>query len=260
MEELKRIWSDTYTVNWYEADITNKASLVTLCNFLQESAWRHANHLGFGYRTASDIKQIWVLVRLLVKMDSYPGWGETITVRTWPRGVDGMLALRDFEVLASDGSRMGGASSQWLILDVESRKPQPAFIVNAALPLATDEPALDEFPEKIVIPGPLPFQSSVKARFTDIDMYQHVNNARYISWVLDMLPEEWHKKNGISSFLIEFINETRLGDEVQLFADITGNPLLVRGVRMEDDKVIFRSRIRVAPVPGSTSGQDYSSS
>ena len=236
-------------LNWYEADINNKASLVTICNFLQESAWRHANHLGFGYRTASKINQIWVLIRLLVKMEKFPRWGEVITVRTWPRGVDGMLALREFEVLAADGSRLGGASSQWLILDAETRKPQPAFIVNEALPLATNVPALDEFPEKIVIPVPLPFQGSVKARFTDIDMYQHVNNTRYVSWILDMFPKEWHEKNFIVSFLVEFVNETRLGEEIQIFADLEKNPLLIRGVRMEDDKTIFRSKIKVTPVP-----------
>src|SRR5512133_1225031 len=99
MEDLQRIWTDHYPVTWYDADASHRAGIVTICKFLQESAWNHANHLGFGYRTANEVKQVWVLVRLLVKMERYPNWGEMVTVRTWPRGMEGLLALRDFEIL-----------------------------------------------------------------------------------------------------------------------------------------------------------------
>ena len=244
MEDLQRIWTDRYTVNWYEADAMNRASIVTICKYLQESAWNHANHLGCGYRTANAVNQIWVIVRLLVNMERFPSWGETITVRTWPRGLEGLLALRDFEVLDDQGTRIGAAASQWLILDAQTRKPQPAMIVRDILPLVTSEPVMDEQPEKIHIHDPLPFQYTVTARYGDIDMYQHVNNTRYLQWTLNLFPEEQLRTRHLSMMMIEFLNESRLGDEINLFGDPSTNPSFARGVRQEDDKTIFRVKLR----------------
>jgi medium-chain acyl-[acyl-carrier-protein] hydrolase len=245
MSDHLSIWTDHYTVNWYDADPGNKATLTALCNYLQESAWRHANHLGFGYRTATKINQAWVIIRLLLKMDRYPSWQETITVRTWPRGVDGLFAIRDFEILDAEGNRLGGASSQWFIIDVETRKPQTTLLVQDILPLATHVPALDEQPEKIIIPEPLSFTHAIKAEYSDIDMYGHVNNTRYVEWTLNTFPEEIHKENLIRSFLIEFLAETHLGEEIEIFRNKDGaDPSYVKGVRLDDDKTLFRTRIR----------------
>ena len=244
MEDLQRIWTDRYTVNWYDADATNRASIVTICKYLQESAWNHANHLGFGYRSLNQVNQVWVIVRLLVKMDRYPSWGETIPVRTWPRGMEGLLALRDFEILDDKGIRIGAAASQWFIIDGETRKPQPAIIARDIMPLFSSEPALDEQPEKIHIHDPLPFHYTVKARYGDIDMYQHVNNTRYLQWALNIFPEEQLRERHLSMMMIEFLSETRLGDEINIFCDPATNPSFARGVRQEDDKTIFRVKLR----------------
>lgn len=244
MEELQRIWTDHYTVTWYDADASNRAGVVTICKFLQESAWNHANHLGFGYRTANEVNEVWVLVRLLVKMDRYPNWGETATVKTWPRGMEGLLALRDFEILDAQGIRIGAATSQWFIIDSETRKPKPSVIVRDILPLATGKAILDENPEKIHIHDPLPFQYTVKARYGDIDMYQHVNNTRYLQWALNLFPEEQLRTRHLSMMMIEFLAESKLGDEINLFCDPQTNPTFARGVRQEDDKTIFRVKLR----------------
>lgn len=244
MDDHQLTWTDTYTVNWYDADSGHKAGMVSICKYLQESAWNHANHFGFGYRTASEVNQVWVIVRLLVKMERYPAWEDRITVRTWPRGMEGLLALRDFEILDAAGLRIGAAASQWFIIDSVTRKPQPGIIVRDIMPLVSGETALDEQPEKIHIHDPLPFQYTVKGRYSDIDMYQHINNTRYVEWSLNLFPEEMHRTRHLSMMSIEFLAESRLGDEIQLFSDTGTNPAFVRGFRPEDDKTVFRAKFR----------------
>lgn len=246
MEDLQRIWTDQYIVNWYDADAGSKAGMTSICKYLQESAWNHASHLGFGYRTGSEVNHVWVIVRLLVKMERYPSWGEPITVKTWPRGMDGLLALRDFEILDAAGIRIGAASSQWFIIDAVTRKPQPSVIVRDIIPLSAGEPILDEQPEKIHIHDAMPFHYTVKSRYGDIDMYQHVNNTRYVEWSLNLFSEEQHRTRHLSMMQIEFLAESRLGDEINLFSDTAASPAFVRGVRQEDDKTIFRAKLRWA--------------
>jgi medium-chain acyl-[acyl-carrier-protein] hydrolase len=84
----------------------------------------------------------------------------------------------------------------------------------------------------------------VKARYNDIDIYQHVNNTRYLEWAMNLFSEEQLKERHLPMVLIEFLAESRLGDEINLFADTRANPTFVRGVRPEDDKTIFRAKFR----------------
>jgi len=255
MEEKKSTWTDQYQVSWYDTDIYKKASLAAICNYLQETAWHHADHLDFGLRKGNEFEYIWALVRLLVKIEKFPAWTETIQVKTWHRGTEGLFAMRDFEILDSAGSRIGCATSQWFILDPVSRRPQQAVVDREIMQLTRHEPVMKELPEKVQINGPVEFLSTEKARFAEIDMYMHVNNTRYVEWVLNAIPAEIHKHKFISSFTIEFLHETRLGDEVDIFGQgmISENPgtheagipgiTLLKGVLREDDQMVFRAKI-----------------
>jgi medium-chain acyl-[acyl-carrier-protein] hydrolase len=243
MENPKRIWDDTYRVMWHESATGNRATLVTICNYLQETATRHANHLGFGYRASGEHNLLWVIVRLLVKMDRYPEWDETVTVRTWPRGIEGLFALRDYLIFDSHGNRLGAGSSQWFTIDKETRKPKAPSIVRDMLPLVIPEPALEEQPGKIIISGPSKEIATIHAGYTDLDANHHVNNTRYIDWVLNLVPSEIHETKFLRSFRIEFLAETRIGEEIKIFANDPPDYSLFRGVRPADDKQIFRARI-----------------
>ncbi len=255
MEEKQSIWTDRYAVSWYDTDITKTANLAAICNYLQETAWHHADHLDFGLRKGNEFEFIWALVRLLVKLDKYPAWTDNISIKTWHRGTEGLFAMRDFEILDAAGKRIGCATSQWFILDPVTKRPQQAVVDREILRLTRHTPVMEEKPEKILIGGPLEFMSSEKARFAEIDMYGHVNNTRYVEWILNSIPPGIHKKKFISSFTIEYLHETKLGDEVDIFGQglITEDPdradvqtplsTLVKGVRREDDQVVFRAKL-----------------
>jgi acyl-ACP thioesterase len=255
MEEKQSIWTERYAVSWYDTDITKTANLAAICNYLQETAWHHADHLNFGLRKGNEFEYIWALVRLLVKIDKYPAWTDNISVKTWHRGTEGLFAMRDFEILDASQNRIGCATSQWFILDPVTKRPQQAVVDREILRLTRHTPVMEEQPEKIMIRGSLEFLSTEKARFAEIDMYGHVNNTRYVEWILNAIPPHIHKEKFISSFIIEYLHETKLGDVVDIFGQglITEDPgkpvvqypgsTLVKGIRREDDQVIFRARL-----------------
>jgi medium-chain acyl-[acyl-carrier-protein] hydrolase len=207
--QLQPVWSDHYRVNWHEADASNSASLTTICNFLQVSAFRHAQHLGFDYTRKDGFDRLWVLIRILIHMEKYPAWNDEIEVKTWHRGAEGLVAMRDFEILDAGGERLGVVSSHWFLLDPETRKAVAPDITDDAVSSVWPVAVMDEQPGRILIHHDLPLIRSVTAGYTDLDMYLHVNNARYIDWVLNLFPEDMHRKYFISSFLIEFLSEVK---------------------------------------------------
>jgi medium-chain acyl-[acyl-carrier-protein] hydrolase len=243
MNDSKQIWSDRYRINWYEADANNCATLVTLCNYLQVSAFRHAHNLGFDYTRKDGFDKLWVLIRMLIHINKYPAWNDEIEIKTWHRGAEGLVAMRDFEILDANGNKIGAVSSHWFLLDPGTRKPVVPDISDPALSSVWPVKAMEDQPGRILIRDDLPLIRTVTAGYTDLDMYMHVNNAKYIDWVLNLFPEEMHRKYNISSFLIEFLSEVRYAEEIHLFASINVEESLVKGVREGDGKTIFKVKI-----------------
>ena len=124
MSEMKESWEDEYIIPFCEVDTKKAVFLPTLWNLMQETAWHHADHLKVGYSDLAEQKYFWVLSRLSIQMDEYPGWGEKIKVRTWLTGTRRLFALRDFSIANSKGNTLGTAKSAWLVLDLKSRRPQ----------------------------------------------------------------------------------------------------------------------------------------
>ncbi len=45
-------------------------------------------------------------------------------------------------------------------------------------------------------------------QISDLDMNNHVNNTRYVKWILDSIPIEYHNTMKVNEFEINFLNET----------------------------------------------------
>ena len=164
---MNPVWSDRYRINWYEADANNCASLVTLCNFLQVSAFRHAHHLGFDYTREGGFDRLWVLIRILIHMDEYPSWNEEIEIKTWHRGAEGLVAMRDFEILDAKGKRLGVVSSHWFLLDPETRRAVVPEITDTAISSVWPVAVMEDQPGRIHVPHDLPLIRTVTAGYTD---------------------------------------------------------------------------------------------
>ena len=208
------VWVEEFKLYSFQVDFRKFASLETLCRIFQEAAWNHAEALGLGFEQLQKKQKIWVLSRLLVNVHQYPRWGETICIHTWPRPVEGVFAMRDFQMLNSRGEALVSGSSAWLILDALSRKPQRAAKLLSSFNTDANHRATERDPEKITETAILEPGIELPVRYSDIDVNGHVNNARYVGWLLDSYPIEFHRDHSVSQFEINFLGETRAGDNL----------------------------------------------
>lgn len=246
----KSIWNDSYPIHSYDVGPGKQTPLPVLCRFLQESAYRNAHHLGFGYDQLKAKRQFWVLSRLLVKIQHYPTWNDTVKIYTWPVGVERLFAYRDFELYDQHDRYLGAASSAWLILDSEKRRPQRPEDLAKQFEMVSDRHALDEKPEKLpALEDPVP-GAFFPVRFSDLDLYDHVNNARYIQWIVDHYSPEMHRDYRIASFEINFLAEARFGDQVQVLTQTLeeNSPSFLHGVnRKSDNRDICLAKVKWQP-------------
>lgn len=243
MEELKKIWSEEYPIYWYDTDRNGHLKMSAIANYLQESAWRHANHLGFGYEDAQKRNEFWVVISLMIRMVGQPGWGQKITVETWPKGVDRLFAYRDFKLMDAGGTVIGAATSAWMILDKDTRRPKNVDLVKPILHLATHQDVLDCNPPLLKPLKEIAATEPRKVRFSEVDQHGHVNNIRYIDWSLDAMPDSWHRAHRIRTLVINYLSEVDSDEVIQISHGPAGESSeIVQGIK-EDGKVIFRTRL-----------------
>ena len=230
------VWTETYDVNTIVLDSHKRLGLPGLLNLLQDAAWLHARHLGWGYEDLIKQRTIWVLARQKLVMQAWPAWGDEVVVRTWPRGTAGALATRDFEVLVGD-RKLGECTTSWLILDMDSRKPKK--LDRAAFEeMRRRDGHLAIDAAKIAPRSDLQPVETYRVHYSDLDVNGHVNNTRYAQWIGDCLTAEEHTRQ-IADYEINFLAEARVGDAVTIERD--GGQF--QGRRQGEDKPVFAARL-----------------
>ena len=199
------------TVHSYDVDFNSRLNIFSLFNYFQEIAWEHAAILRFGLEDLAAKNLFWVLSRVRVEIERLPLWTEKITLITYPRGIDGLFAIRDYEIFDSKGIRIVAGSSSWLILDAKNRRP--VRLNDLDLPLVTnDRRAISVNASKVADVKVSPTRiNNLSVKTSDIDVNLHVNNTRYIEWAYNSFPIEHHKDNLIKVVEVNFLAEGKEG-------------------------------------------------
>jgi acyl-ACP thioesterase len=186
-------------------------------------------------------------------MEEYPRWGDQIRVKTWLTGTGRLFALRQFSIADVTGRILGTARSAWLVLDLKSRKPQKIGPLFKHLQHLFDPLPPAEEPEKLPTLVRPKSRKSYEVRYSDIDIHHHVNNIKYIEWILDSVPFEMNQTHQIQTFEINFLAESSCEDAVSIQTEVLQEspPVLLHRVsREEGDKELCRARTgwkRVTP-------------
>ena len=215
---LKPVWTETTTVKPYETDFKGLWKPHCFFQVFQQAATNHAEHLGVGYHALLDKGVAWLLARLKLKVYRLPALEETLTIQTWPRGLQQKIFfMRDFYLLDSHEQKVAAATSAWMVVNVEQRsivKPDPAML--KWLPANPGRLALEERIDKITVPDDLQELFTVQARFSTIDLIGHVNNTRYIEWAADCFSMGDYREKELDSIQINYASEVKPDEWVSM--------------------------------------------
>jgi medium-chain acyl-[acyl-carrier-protein] hydrolase len=221
----------TTTVRTAEVDIDNRMKLSSLFLLMQETAIRHSDMLNFGIDYMASHNCFWVLSRVKVELRQLPSSESPFTITTWPVGTDKLFAIRDFVFSDGNGHQIGAATTSWLVVDKTLNRPHRPDMFghleypDLQRPIATLAPKIHPHPE-------LNLSHSQTARYGNIDINRHVNNATYVEWMFDTLPYS-HIPQAPLSFALNFNMQIRWGDTVDLYSYENGEGTIYFEVRKE---------------------------
>lgn len=243
-------WTESFQITSLLVNPLGRLGLYGLLNLLQETAWKHAENLGLGLKDIEKEGFFWVITRQSLQMKAWPRFGDHLQIKTWLRSPEGAFVSREFAILNEQGEEIGLCSTSWLALERASKRILPAEGLRSWDQI-THPRATGLTPEKIPVAGEYNKLAKFRVRNSDLDINQHVNNTKYAQWILDAIPYELHKKLYLKNYSVNFLAETHLGDEVEVFSSCDApDPLSTsqgtttyKGTRSSDGKTLFTAQL-----------------
>ena len=217
-----------YEIASYLLDPEKRLSIPSLFALMVEVAHRDAGRRGWGYSEMIRENRAWVFLRSLIRVTRWPVWGETVTIRTWPKSMEGIAAYRDFQFKGPEGQLLVSATTVWSLIDLEARKPlrMNGEEFNTGTLAATH--SVQDKPSRLVPPPGAQSVRTFQAQYYHSDMNRHINNARYIDRVLSEFPAEFLEAD-CREIEVNFNSELYVGDPVEVVvgpAERRGDPLI----------------------------------
>lgn len=215
-----------FEISSSQTDTSKSLSPCALLGFLQEIAWKHSCAADFDDTRLESESSAWILLQYHIKIIDTPKLWETITIKTWCPKKKKMHSTRSF-VVECNGVECIQINSLWVFFDIEKRMPKKISDEMANSYTCNKPPAFPE-PRLFKVDGTTDDAHRRSTRDytvmrSDIDTNGHVNNVKYLEWILNDIPDEIYDNNTISELKIVYRKECHRGDALSLHTFVDGD-------------------------------------
>lgn len=243
---MRPVHQKKFRVRAYETDPYGRLEVAILCKLMQETATAHAAILGVSVEALMENGVAWVLSHLDLEVTRWPGPDAEIIITTWPEAASRLMVERHFEVHDSAGEELASASTFWLVLDLERRRPVrfPAVVLEAMS--NHDIGSTTTKPDRLEAPDLVDRERVFTVRRSDLDLADHVNNTSYVGWAIEAVPDEVWENQELRELRIDFLSECHQGQTIVSVSGTTGDrhrtEVRHEIVRREDGEAAARAR------------------
>lgn len=214
--EVRRFMSKfekKFTIPYYDCNMGGYVRTTSLLEYLGETSTIHSEFMGMGAKECKEMNCGWILNRWKVRFDSYPKAQEEIIIETWPSKFYKFYANREFMIYDKKRKLIGKASSLWILIDTKRERPIRITDKVYKVDHIIEEFAFDDFhkfDEFVETDMSIDFH----VRKSDIDYNNHVNNAKYLDWILEVISRETEENYILNEFEILYKKEVKYGKTV----------------------------------------------
>ena len=205
---MEPIYQLNFEITELHADRFGRLKSSAILYFVQEAACRHWQHI--EGQTGETCDLFWVIIRHRVQVSALPRVGQKIRLETWPMPTTRVAYPRSVVAYDEAGQELFRSISLWVLMDPQSRAmvlPGKSGIIVDGILQGGELPSPGS-----LAPVTLADESLRTVRFTDLDVNDHMNNARYLDWLMDLLPGGFHKTHVIRDMTLGYMAEATEGD------------------------------------------------
>lgn len=242
MSDYKPILSEDTLVTSADTDFTRTLKPGALVNFHIQVAWHHAQNLGFGIDFLHENALVWMLSRMHIKIYRYPHWDEYIKLQSWPKGIRRLFYIRDFRFYDKQNNIISEATSEWLIINLASRRPKLYNPDHNIFHENIGKHALEGEVPVLSTPGAEATNFSNKVGYSDVDLNRHLTTTRYVDWMFDCFDLDFLRQYRYNELVLNFIKEIPYGSKVGInrYSPANDNSYHFEFIAPESSLVFFR--------------------
>ena len=215
--------------------------------YIQQTAGEHSDSYSLTYDALAQRGIFWAVMRHQIEITRLAREHETVTLETWPMPTTRVAYPRSTVAYDEQGNVLFRSICLWILMDLNNR----SMLVPKKSGVEVDGFIRgDELPTpKSLLPLDLAQHTPRKVVFSDLDRNGHMNNARYLDWVQDLLPSDHHRDHPIRELTLCYINEALESQDLDLTWDRDGDGTLHVDIhRSKDDPAGDYDRIFSAKV------------
>ena len=221
---MEPIYRQTFSVTNQDVDRFGRLRPSTILYFAQEIAGQHCFELALDYDTLAKKRLFWAVIRHRVQITRLPLSGEEITLETWPMPTTRVAYPRSTVAFDAQGNELFRSVSLWVLMDLDTRAMilpgKSGVLVEGTLR------GTELTPPNSLVPKTLSSTGRRTVCFTDLDRNGHMNNARYLDWIADLLPSAFHQDHPYREFTVCYLQEAREGQTLELNWELQDGPRL----------------------------------
>ena len=199
-------------IRFSETDIDGYLTVPAIINYFQDISTFQSVDVGAMDMDEDGHPLGWIILSWDIKIDKLPKLGETVSVKTYPLKQNGPFAYRDF-TMSIGNDVIIRAHSIWSIIDLDRLMPRK--ITDEIMgKYGVDEPLPGKWAGRKL---PIPKNKMEAVRFVvrsfQIDKNGHMNNERYVSAAIALLPEGTQ----IKEVQVGYVAQALLNDEIIIY-------------------------------------------
>ena len=117
------VFNHTYRIGLEDCGKENEATNKAILTILEDIAGLHSATVGLGLNEINKTGCAWVILKWQVQIIKRPEYNDELNVFTWSTTANKLFADRDFKVLDSNGQTVIIATSRWIYMDINKRRP-----------------------------------------------------------------------------------------------------------------------------------------
>lgn len=201
-------YSKEFTIPYYDCNKLGYVKPVALLEYLVETSSLHSDDIGSGLEDLTKEDYGWILSRWKVKLYNYPRAREKIQIQTWASDFEKFYANREFKIYDESNNLILKASTLWIFMSLKRKRPIriPKNVIDSFN--YKSEKNFDEF-FKFEDDFKDNISMDFRVRKTDIDYNNHVNNAKYLNWILEPIPLDIDENYVLDEFDIYYKKEIK---------------------------------------------------
>ena len=236
---MENYFDKEFELRYFETSKSGLATPATMLTLLEETAADHCYEINRSLFDLANQNIGWVLAGGKMQINRYPAYKEKIVVRTWLSKYSTVKGIRENLIYDANKNIIGRAKGLWVFFDIQRRRPVQIFDdIIKKWSGSNEESIIYDTSKKIDSVEIADYSHEFVVNLYDTDMYKHANNIKYLSWLIESLPEEIIDNYYLHSIKGNFISEAKFGDTIQSLTKLINDNTFLHTIKIKNSNKV----------------------